>query len=471
MYEEDALIGIIRTSMPVTAIEQTVHEIHTKILLAGLLIAILTTIISLLVSQRITQPLAEIRQGAVRYAQGDLTHKIFIPHSDELGILAETLNQMAAQLAERIDLVTRQRNELEGVLTNMVEAVMVVDQEEQIVRCNKAAGQLFKVNPQAVRHRTIQETIRNVNIQRFVKDTFTAPEPIEAVIKLEYEQEQFLHAHGTLLTGKGDQTTEALFVFHDITRLKQLENMRRDFVANVSHELKTPITSITGFIETLREGAINDPEHAHKFLSIIERNANRLNSIIDDLLTLSKIEQGTEKEQIVLTRRRLRDVLESAMVVCQQQAEEHQVTFELHCPAPLQAHLNAPLFEQAVVNLLDNAVKYSPPGSVVRLQAETLNGKIMISIQDQGSGIAAEHLPRIFERFYRVDKARSRKQGGTGLGLAIVKHIANVHHGYAAVESIPGIGSTFSIVVPASVQVKPMIPQGEPSARKSSNPS
>ncbi len=446
--KQDDIIGVIRASMPVTAVKQSLSLIYDKIMLAGIIIVILAAIVSLIVSRRIGKPLEEIRQGALRFAHGNLTHRIQVPESEEIGILAETMNQMASQLAERIQTVTKQRNELEAVLANMVEAVIILDRDERIVRCNQTAARLFNVNPEAIGQRSIQETIRNPDIQRFVKKTFEHGGPVEDVLRLHSEQERFLYVHGTSLYETEENVAEILLVFHDITRLKQLENMRREFVANVSHELRTPITSIVGFIETLQDGAINDHENASKFLTIVERNANRLNSIINDLLTLSRIEQEKEEEQILLTKECIKDVLEAAVMICQKRASERQITIHLQCDDALQANINAALLEQAVVNLLDNAIKYSDPGNYVNLSARQQGQEVLISVEDFGCGISEEHLPRLFERFYRVDKARSRKLGGTGLGLAIVKHIANAHNGRATVESTPGKGSTFSIIIP-----------------------
>jgi two-component system phosphate regulon sensor histidine kinase PhoR len=446
--KDEKIIGVVRTSMPVTTIEQTFNVIYSKITVVGIGVAILAAIISFVVSYRITKPLEEMRKGALRYAHGDLNHRIYVPESREIGTLAETMNQMASQLAERIQIVTKQRNELEAVLTSMEEAVVIVDREERIVRCNQAAGKIFGFNPETFTHRSIQELIRNATIQRFVKKIFESEIHVEEVIVLNTPEERFLHAHGTLLHEAENRLPVALLVFHDITRLKQLENMRREFVANVSHELRTPITSIVGFIETLQDGAINDPENAGKFLNIVERNASRLNSIINDLLTLSKIEQGKEGEEIIFIEERIRDVLDAAVMACQKRANENQVTIHLQCDDKLCANINAALLEQAVVNLLDNAIKYSDPGSYVNVSAVQQEHDLIIAVEDFGCGISEEHLSRLFERFYRVDKARSRNLGGTGLGLAIVKHIANAHHGLAVVESIPGKGSIFSIKLP-----------------------
>jgi two-component system phosphate regulon sensor histidine kinase PhoR len=445
----DRMFGVVRVSAPVTAIHHVLNNIYTRIVVGGLVVALITALVSLLVSYWINLPLEEMKQGALRFANGDFTHQLRPQGSQEIMLLAETMNQVALQLHERIATITEQRNELETMLSSMIEAVVVIDPEGRIVRCNQAAGKLFRINPEMVKNRAIQEVIRHADIQRFITATLNSDTPIEEVVMLDSGNEQFLRAHGTLLSNGTRQPTGALLVFHDITRLKQLENIRRDFVANVSHELKTPITSIKGFVETLRDGAINDPDNATKFLDIIVKNANRLNSIIEDLLSLSKIEQDEEKGQIVLRRERLNDVLKTAVMVCGTKAQDKQITINLDCPEELYAKINGELIEQAVINLLDNAIKYSEPRKMVNVRAEHREAELVVSVEDFGCGIPNEHIPRLFERFYRVDKARSRNMGGTGLGLAIVKHIVNAHHGRITVESTPGQGSTFSLILPS----------------------
>jgi two-component system phosphate regulon sensor histidine kinase PhoR len=219
-------------------------------------------------------------------------------------------------------------------------------------------------------------------------------------------------------------------------------------VANVSHELKTPVTSIKGFVETLLDGAMRDPTDAERFLRIIARQADRLHAIIEDLLSLSRIEQSEDADDISLETAPLAGVLESAMNACQAGAAEREIAVTLECEAGLTAKINLLLLEQAVVNLLDNAIKYSDPGRQVSVVAHSVDGEATISVADHGVGIAQEHLSRIFERFYRVDRARSRKLGGTGLGLAIVKHIVQAHHGSVTVDSTLGVGTTFTIRLP-----------------------
>ncbi len=230
--------------------------------------------------------------------------------------------------------------------------------------------------------------------------------------------------------------------------LTKQRNMRRDFVANVSHELRTPITAIKGFVETLQDGAISCPDDATRFLKIILKHADRLNAIVGDLLTLSRIEQEDEQKEIILQTGFVRDILNNAVETCSSKAQEKNISLSIHCHNELTANMDEALLEQAVVNLVINAIKYSNEKSIVHINGQKEMDEVVISVKDFGAGITKEHLPRLFERFYRSDKARSRKLGGTGLGLSIVKHIAKSHGGTVDVKSIPCLGSTFSIKIP-----------------------
>jgi two-component system phosphate regulon sensor histidine kinase PhoR len=441
-------LAVVRTSIPVTAIDVALKEIQIRIAGAGLVIALFAAALSLIVSRRITRPIEELRKGAESFARGDFQCTLPVSESEEIGGLAEAMNEMARQLHERINTIIGQRNEIEGVLCSMIEGVIAVDMDERVLSMNNAAVRMFGCNASEAQGRSIQEIVRNTVLREFVTDTLSSEKPVERDVVLSSNGDLFLSGHGTLLQDAQGKQIGALIVLNDVTRLRRLEEIRRDFVANVSHEIKTPITAIKGFVETLREGAVKNPDDAERFLGIIEKHVERLEAIIEDLLSLSRIERGTEREENELVENSVKDVLDTAIQVCEVGAAARKIDIELSCPENLFAKMEPRLLEQAVVNLLDNAVKYSNEESSIRVEASQGEGEIILSVRDEGCGIEKKHLSRLFERFYRVDKARSRQLGGTGLGLAIVKHIAQAHGGHVNVESTPGKGSTFSIYLP-----------------------
>jgi len=448
MKTKGEITGVLRVSISLISIDRTLESIYKKIVLGGIIAALLAAIISFLVSQRISHPLEKLKNGAKRFARGDLKHKMPIPDTLEIGAVTESMNQMATQLDERIHTVVRQRNEQEAILASMVEGVLAIDSEEHLISLNQAAADLVGIDPKESQGRSIQEIVRNVDLQRFVKSALSSQDIIEGEIIFNDTAEKFLQAHGTILSDEQGKKIGAVVVLNDVTRLKKLENIRRDFVANVSHELKTPITAIKGFVETLIDGAKNNPEDLSRFLAIIATQSGRLNAIIEDLLALSRIEQGTEKAEISLEKGKICDVIHAAILSCDVKAKKKKIKVDLNCPDNFAADINAPLLEQAVINLIDNAIKYSEPESTVHISSIRSKAEAVIEVCDQGCGIDKEHLPRLFERFYRIDKARSRELGGTGLGLAIVKHIAQAHNGHVCVESTLGKGSIFSIHLP-----------------------
>jgi len=445
----NSLPAVIRLAIPITSIRQSLKGGYLKLALAGLLIALLAAAVSLAVSYQISRPLREIKNGAEHFARGDFDHKLPIPNSEEIGGLAETLNQMAGQLDERIRTILRQRHEQEAVLSSMVEGVLAVDADECIININSSAVDMLGIQTGRVRGQSLQEAVRNTDLQGFVTKTLASPTVLEDEIVLyKYNTERLMHVHGTTLRDEQGQGIGALIVLNDITRLRRLEGMRRDFVANVSHELKTPITGIQGFVETLLDGAMNKPQESRRFLEIILKYAERLNAIIEDLLNLSRIEQEAEKKEIQLESCKIQDVLKSVILLYEARTASQKHEIKLDCPEDLGAQANIPLLEQALINLIDNAVKYSEPGKVITVEAERSGAEVVMRVRDQGGGIESQHLTRIFERFYRVDRARSRELGGTGLGLAIVKHIAQAHGGSVSVESTPGRGSVFTLKLP-----------------------
>jgi two-component system phosphate regulon sensor histidine kinase PhoR len=455
VLEHARIIAVVRVSLPVAFIGRTLSGMYFKIALGGMGAALLAALLSLLMARRLSRPLEEMKQGAQRFAQGDLRAKVPVPDSDELASLAEALNSMAAQLDQRIRTIIIQRQEQDAVLASMVEGVMAVDRKERLITLNQAGGRLLGVDPEAAKDRPLPEVVRNPDLQNFVTRSLASPRQVDGeIIIRDNNLDRLLQVRGTTLRDFQGKAFGALIVLNDVTRLRRLEQARRDFVANVSHELKTPITSIKGFVETLLDGAMQEPDNALSFLEIIAKHADRLNEIIDDLLSLSRIEQDSEQGKITLASGRIKEVLHNAIQVCRERAAAKDIDIALDCPDDLTGEMNAPLLEQAVVNLIDNAVKYSPAARPVQVEARAELGEILILVRDQGPGIAPEHLPRLFERFYRVDAGRSRKVGGTGLGLAIVKHIAQAHEGYVTLQSAPGKGSTFFIHLPQTEVVQ-----------------
>jgi two-component system phosphate regulon sensor histidine kinase PhoR len=447
--EQGEILAVVRTSIPVTAINKQLKQIYNKIILGVLIVAIFAAGISLVISDRISRPIEQMKETAQRFASGELDLRVPIPRPVELAELAEALNEMARQLQDRIKIITEQRNESEAVLSSMTEGVLAVDPGGHIVSINKAAANFLQIDQNEARGRNIEEIIRNPDFQEFIQDVLNKENPNETDVVLSGQDGRIVRLDGAGLTDSTGQKSGAVIVISDITRIRRLENLRRDFVANVSHELRTPITSIKGFVETLLEGAVKQPQEAERFLKIIAKHSDRLNAIVEDLLILSSLEEDSSKRKIAFEKTPVKPVLDSVIQMSMIKAEEKKITIELDCDANIEARISKVLLEQAVLNLIDNAVKYSESGSRVLIAADRKNEIIAISVRDNGCGIAKKHQDRIFERFYVVDKSRSRKLGGTGLGLAIVKHIAEVHGGYVGLESSPGAGSTFTIYIPA----------------------
>jgi len=454
LHDGEKHIGVLRVSVSVSAIDRKLERIHRHISLGGIVIALLATGVSLLFSRRVSRPLEMIREGAEYFAKGQLSFRLPVFASKETELLARTMNDMAASLDDRMQTIIGQKNELEAVLSSMIEGVMAIDLEETIISINHTAARMFSRKLSELINRSVQEAIRNPDFHRFVRLAFRDETPREEDLFFYISGEAVLEARSSSLKNSRGERIGILIVLNDVTRLRRLENMRKDFAANVSHEIKTPLTAIKGFVETLKSGAMNHPEEAARFLDIIEKHTNRLNAIIDDLMKLSLIEQKTDKKEILLENRPLLPILKSVCQVCRPMADEKAIQILLSCEETLSMNLNAALIEQAFVNLLDNAIKYSGPGSSIEIDAKQINAEVVILFRDHGIGIAPEHLPRLFERFYRADPSRSRKLGGTGLGLAIVKHIVNAHGGRIIVESTPGKGSEFIIYISHQVFLK-----------------
>ena len=440
--------AVIRVSLPLSAMAAARSRMQWRIALSGLALAAAAGGLSWSVSRRITRPLDQATQGARRLADGDLTARLPVPEQAEVGRLVATLNQMADGLAQRMGEIEDRRREQQTILDSMGEGLIAVDAGERIITVNRVAAGLLRESTVAPAGRRIEEAFRHTGLLRFLRRVLAGEEGLEEELQIAGASDLLLQLRGSVLRNAAGEAMGAVVVAHDVTRLRRLEAMRREFVANVSHELKTPVTAIRGFIETLQDGAVEDPDQARRFLDILDAQSRRLHAIIEDLLTLSRLEEQAGQGDLVMAWTPLAPVLDAATRLCASAADARGIGLSVQCREGLEALINAPLVEQAVLNLVDNAVKYGREGGQVRISAAAAGGEVVIRVQDEGDGIPQDHLARLFERFYRVDKARTRERGGTGLGLAIVKHIAQVHGGRAAVTSRVGTGSEFSLILP-----------------------
>ncbi|MBI5023475.1 MAG: PAS domain-containing protein [Candidatus Omnitrophica bacterium] len=394
-----------------------------------------------IVSLFIPRLLREIGAWARSFAGGDFSRRISLSARDEMEELADPLNSMSRQIQSRMEESIADKSRLEAVFLSMFDGVMVIDGRGEIVLMNQTLKEFLQVDSTVTGKKPL-EVIRNIDIQELAERVLISHSRLESrEITLLFPEERVLLAHATPVLRAG-AIDGAVLVFHDITQLRQLEKVRQDFVANVSHELRTPVSTIRGYAETLLEGALEDKAHAREFLRIIYDDAERLTKLINDLLDLSRIESG--KMKLALEECSLEAVVDRVLSGMKKEAQKSSVALKKDIPPRLsRIRIDEAAIAQVLFNLAENAVKYNNAGGSVTIAARETDRGVEVSVTDTGIGIPQEDIPRIFERFYRVDKARSRDLGGTGLGLAIVKHILQAHHGDITAESKMGSGSTF----------------------------
>lgn len=443
--EPRAVLSISRQMPAYDFLSTSYLFIYLLILLLSL---ILTAFVSTVLVRFIKEPIDSMTEAACAIYHGDSRQRFLSSEITEMAALSNEIGRLTSLQLAQIDTITHQLNQQEAILSGMTEGVVAVDNDERIIIINNAAVMLLSLDALQMTGKLIQEVIRNVDFQRFVIAVFASDIPEESDISLRDGSDRYLQANGTKLYNSQGKTTGAVIVLNDMTRIRRLENIRRNFVANVSHELRTPITSIKGFVETLLDGAWDNRDDAENFLQVISRQVDRMNVLIEDLLLLSTLEQSGQRTEIGMESSNIKEIITHAIQQCQLAARAKEIELQLNCATDIIVSMIPALIEQAVVNLVDNAIKYSGEKSAVTINVGKVADEVLISVIDQGNGISSEHLPRLFERFYRVDKARSRKLGGTGLGLSIVKHIALVHGGRVAVETEIGKGSSFSIYLP-----------------------
>lgn len=396
------------------------------------------------------KPIQMMIDATQRITRGDFSSRINIHYHNELGDLVRNLNEMSRVLQDRIQQITNDKNELQAILSSLVEGVVVINADGRMMYLSPNFCDLVDVRSRDAKNRLYWEVIRNQEINDSIKMAIEDKKAIKKEIHVIGPTDVFFSMQISPIMDKGQNLSSIVAIFHDITELKKFDRLRTEFVANVSHELKTPLTSIKGFVETLQSGAIKDQQHAKRFLDIIEQQTKRLENLVNDLLTLSSLE--SHQIPMHFQNERIDAVILSVVDSCRTQFERkgHDVRVNIAKDLPM-ISVDRQRIEQVFVNLFDNAAKFTPQDGRIEINVNRDKDQLRVDVCDNGIGIAPEHIPRLFERFYRVDKARSKDLGGTGLGLSIVKHIVLAHRGNLSVTSKVGNGATFSVFLPVTI--------------------
>jgi two-component system, OmpR family, phosphate regulon sensor histidine kinase PhoR len=455
--EADGQPIIIRLAVPLSEINLSVSELRQRLLVASIVMLLIGAIASLGFARMFAARIERLKDFSQRIAEGNFRPLLREGPRDELSDLADSMNQTAARLDLEIRMLSGERNRSSAILRSMVEGVAVIDAEERLVFYNRAFSEIFGVQSATAEGRTLIEVVRNAELVGLIRKALRGEEGLQNDISMGIVQMQSFSVTAApvkaLDAARGDhdlavaKPSGAVVVLHDVTELRRLERVRQDFVANVSHEFKTPLTAIQGFAETLLSGALHDPANNRRFLDIIRNHAIRLARLTDDLLKLARIEAG--KLEVEFFPVGLMELIEGCAETTLLKASRKQITLEIEVPSGLPpVRGDAGLLRDVLQNLLDNAIQYTPAGGHIHVTAAAQGREAVINVSDTGIGIPTSDRERIFERFYRVDAARSREAGGTGLGLSIAKHIVEAHNGRLSVDSVIGEGSKFSFSVP-----------------------
>lgn len=442
------IIGYLRFSAPVTNASELILRFYRPILLALVAAAALAAFLSFFFARFFSAPIERLVNVSERIARGDIPQTILHKSKFEVGALEAAVEEMSRRLSEIFNKLADERGQTLAIISNMREGVIAVNGQGRIITINPVIEKLFGVILPEVSGKLAREAIRNNEIIGLLEETQKSYGMLEREIDLYVPSRKTFLAHAGPIRNERGETIGVVCVLNDITEIKKLENYRSEFVANVSHELKTPLATIHSYVQTLLGGAINDAEHNVDFLNKIDKHVMNLSALVDDILEISQLEskQGLAPFTVV----NIIDPVNRALDTVAERIGKKKLSLKKECNGGsylvqgLEDHIY-----RAVTNLLENAINYTPEGGTITISCSRRDDMIIISVTDTGIGIPAEHLPRIFERFYRVDQARSRKLGGTGLGLAIVKHVMNIHNGSVSVNSEVGKGSTFTLVFPA----------------------
>lgn len=441
---------IIRVAMPLPQLNKIGREILLYSFIGILTGLVLTVLLAFKFSSSLTRPIDDLIFVLKEISSGNYSKRVEIKSRDELGTLALSFNAMAAQLEKIVSEMKDKNIKFDSIINSMTSGIIAVDNNFKVLLINSIASDIFgiKHGPGTVGINLV-ELVRNSRVNDLLKETIDKNTSLLKEVSVGSPENKVLRIYTNPIR---PNITSALnsggvAVIQDVTSIKKLEQIRTEFVSNVTHELKTPLTSIRGFIETLRSGASEDKEILGKFLEIIDIEAERLYMLINDILQLSEIE--TKQQDTNIATYDLEPIIGEIVSILSGVAEKKDIQLTAQCDAGLKITANRDRIKQMLINLIDNGIKYNKSNGSVTVKAWKTEGKVIISVKDTGIGIASSHLPRIFERFYRVDKGRSRNMGGTGLGLSIVKHIVNLYNGDIKVDSEPGKGTEFIIQLPA----------------------
>ncbi|MFA6142642.1 MAG: ATP-binding protein [Candidatus Omnitrophota bacterium] len=436
--------GVLRLALPLASVQKTLFVIRRIIILGLVFTLIFAFILGSILAARTIEPVNKMIYASRRFAEGDFSKRVVVNSQDEIGELAATFNKMAQDIEDKIKKIEEQNQKLAAIFNSMIEGIIVVDKAGRLISINHTIENIFGISKKDAEGKLFLDKIRNNDISGVIDKVLCAGKPVSDEITVIYPVHKIFDINAIPIFNL-NSVSGCLVVIHDVTEVRRLETVRSDFIANVSHELKTPLTSITGFIETLLEGALDDKENSREFLKIIQEHAARLNSLVNDLLSLSHL----ESKEITLDKKdiNLHRLTEEVILGFKSQLRKRNVEVSNELPVGLLIRADRDRIEQVLTNLIDNAIKFNKEKGRVRIYGQAVDGKTKITIEDSGMGIPEKDIPRIFERFYRVDKARSRELGGTGLGLSIVKHIVELHEGEVGVESAEGFGSKFWFIL------------------------
>lgn len=437
--------GRLQVAIEETEISGMLHGLIRGSILIGLVVAAAAFGIAYSLNKAITAPIQDLLTVVKHLQNKEFGRRVLVRSTDEIGQLGRAFNELSETLEELFFAISDREGKLEAILSSMDDGVVAVNMRRKVILANKAAAEMFRLEPEAMIGRNQFEATRNEELSRLLEETMDTKKSMIKEVRMRPGSERTLAVTSSPLEDRSGNSLGAVAVMRDITSLRHLEQMRQEFVANVSHELRTPLTSIKGFVETLLNGNLDDKQLLERFLGIINKETDRMIVLINDLLDLSRIESG--KQPLKVEPVDMKKVFDDTILILQSKADERHITLENNIYDSIIVEGDEKLLRQVAINLVDNGVKYTPEGGKVWIEAEQGLDSVEFIISDNGLGIANEHLDRIFERFYRVDKGRARHMGGTGLGLAITKHIVDKHKGTICAESRVGKGTKMRVTL------------------------